>query len=112
MIEKTIREYLKNTLSVPVGFEKSATSGKKYVLLDKTGGSEESYIRRATVAIQSCATSLLDAATLNEEVKTAMEGFKSHTNVSSVKLNTDYNYTNPETKEYRYQAVFDLVYME
>ena len=33
-------------------------------------------------------------------------------NVGRSKLNTAYNYTDPETKEYRYQAVFDINYME
>ena len=41
-----------------------------------------------------------------------MEGMKALTNISSVKLNTDYDFTDEETKEYRYQAVYDLVYME
>ena len=32
--------------------------------------------------------------------------------VISCKLNSDYNYTDKETKRYRYQAVFDIRYYE
>ena len=32
--------------------------------------------------------------------------------VISCKLNSDYNYTDEETKRYRYQAVFDIRYYE
>ena len=28
--------------------------------------------------------------------------------IASVKLNSDYNFTDEETKQYRYQAVFDI----
>ena len=30
--------------------------------------------------------------------------------IVSVSLNSDYNYTDTTTKEYRYQAVFDIVH--
>ena len=30
--------------------------------------------------------------------------------ISSAKLNTDYNFTDTTTREYRYQAVYDLTY--
>ena len=63
-------------------------------------------------AVQSYAQTLREAALLNEKIKLAMEGMKALTNISSVKLNTDYDFTDEETKEYRYQAVYDLVYME
>ena len=34
------------------------------------------------------------------------------TNVFRCELNGDYNFTDTETKRYRYQAVFDLTYKE
>lgn len=111
MIEETIINYLKKTLDIPVSIERPSKE-KKFVLIDKTGSGEENKIKSATIAIQSYDETLYKAATLNEEVKVAMEGMSSETNISSVKLNTDYNFTDAETKEYRYQAVYDLVYME
>jgi hypothetical protein len=49
-------------------------------------------------------------AVLNEMVKKAMEDIIEIDAVSRCELNTDYNYTDTETKRYRYQAVFDIVY--
>lgn len=111
MIEATLIAYLSEALTVPVSIEKPIGK-EEYVLLDKTGSGEANKIKRATFAIQSHAKSLYEAALLNERVKQAMEGMTARTNISKVRLNTDYNYTDAETKEYRYQAVYDLVYME
>ena len=111
MIEDKIVAYLGEALDVPVSVEKPKGE-KTFVLVDKTGSGEKDKIKSATFAVQSYAESLRKAILLNEKIKLAMEGMKALTNISSVKLNTDYNFTAEETKEYRYQAVYDLVYME
>lgn len=111
MIETTVIDYLSKTLNVPVSIEKP--KGKKeYVLIDRTGGSEKNKIKTATVAIQSYAETLHAAMLLNERVKAAMKDMISLDDISKAELNTDYNFTDSETKEYRYQAIYDLVYME
>ena len=40
-----------------------------------------------------------------------MEGITSLPNISRCELNNSYNFTDTESKTYRYQAVFHLVYM-
>lgn len=110
MIEKIVLDYLNNALSVPAYMEKPAKQPEKYVLLEKTGSSLENYIKSATLALQSYAGSLFDAATLNEEVKTAMDNIIVLNEVMSSELNSDYNFTDTTKKEYRYQAVYDLFY--
>lgn len=112
MIENTVREYLKDNLDVPVWMEHTKGEEKpdEYVLLEKTGSSEENHIRRATIAIQSHAGSMFGAAVLNERVKEAMKGLSALTEIGKVKLNSDYNFTDTEKKKYRYQAVYDLVH--
>lgn len=111
MIEEIIINHLQKTLAVPVSIEKPKNL-KKFILIDKTGGGEKDKIKTATIAIQSYDETLYLAARLNEEVKAAMEDMKLETNISGVRLNTDYNFTDTETKEYRYQAIYDLTYME
>ena len=111
MIEITVIDYLSETLSVHVSIEKPK-GAKEYVLIDRTGGSEKNKIKSATLAIQSYSETLHAAMLLNERVKAAMEKMVSLDDISKVELNTDYNFTDPETKEYRYQAIYDLVYME
>lgn len=113
MIELTILNYLNSELSVTAYMEYPEEPPAKFVTIDKTGGSGDANIRRATVAIQSYANSLYEAAELNEAVKTAMLVINRKTNsVSHVELNSDYEFTNSAKKRYRYQAVFDLVYQE
>ena len=83
-----------------------------FCVVQKTGGGSENHIRHATVAIQSYAASLYGAATLNEQVIAAMAGITARPEVGACELNSDYNYTDGTKKEYRYQAVFDLVYYD
>ena len=111
MIEDRILADLGEALSIPVSVEKPKGE-KTFILVDKTGSEEKDKIKSATFAVQSYAQTLREAALLNEKTKIAMEGMKALANISSVKLNTDYDFTDEETKEYRYQAVYDLVYME
>lgn len=109
MVEKKVLDWLETQLSVPVYMERPVTVPASYVLVEKTGSSMENYIYSATIVVQSYAASLLGAAQLNELVKAAMLAMIERGDVSSVKLNSDYNYTDTATKSYRYQAVFDVV---
>lgn len=108
MIEKIILDYLTEKLQVSVSLEDEPLT--KYVLISRTGGGEDDLINSGTIAIQSYGESLYEAVTLNEEVKNAMAKIKELSTISRCKLNTDYNYTDTQTKKYRYQAVYDIVY--
>lgn len=113
MIENTVRKYLLEKLSpIPVYMEKPESKPAKYVLIEKTGSGIENHIKSATLAIQSIAGRLIEAGELNEQVNYAMEQIITLPNISRAKLDTDYNFTNTATKEYRYQAVYDLTYYE
>lgn len=111
MIEDLLIEYLSNELNLPVCMEVPEKQ-KRYVLIQRTGGSEPEHICTATVAIQSVAESLYEAARLNNRVKKAMRKLEQLPEVSSSELNSDYDFTDTKTKSYRYQAVYDLVYFE
>ena len=112
MIEATIIGYLNNVEGMaPVFAERPEQVPPKYVLVEKTGTSTENRITTSTIAVQSISNtlqngSLLDAMNLNELVKTSMDGLVSLDSISGVSLNSDYNFTDETTKEYRYQAVF------
>lgn len=81
-----------------------------FIVVEKTGGYSENFIRHATLAIQSYGPSLYDAALLNEKVKEEMDAVIECPEIASSSLNSDYNYTDTGTKHYRYQAVYDLVF--
>ena len=110
MVEKIVKDYLQSSLGIPVRLEEEDDLGNEYVLIEKTGSSTGNHIASATLAVQSYSTSLYGAASLNERVKAAMEKIIELDDISRCELNTDYNYTDPARKKYRYQAVFDIVY--
>ena len=110
MIEIIILNHLKSKLSVPVRLEKPEPLPEdgKYVLFEKTGSNSLNKLGGSTFAFQSYAKSMYDAAALNEEVKQAVDSLIELDDIASVKLNTDYNFTDTTTKRYRYQAVYDI----
>lgn len=110
MIELILLNYLSDVLSVPVVMERPESPASSYVLLEKTGSSVTNHIKSATFAIQSYAPTMCEAAELNENVKTALEASIILPEISAARLNSDYNYTDTASKQYRYQAVFDFIY--
>lgn len=108
MIEVTILNYLKNALSTPVSMEIPKQQPQSFVVLEKTGSGKRNRLCSATFAVQSYAPSMYEAAELNEAVKAAMESAVALDEVTSVELNSDYNYTDTASKKYRYQAVFEI----
>lgn len=110
MIEKIVTKYLSTTIAVPVYMEIPENPPDTFVLVEKTGSSRANRINRATLAVQSWAKRMVDAAELNEQVKAAMDELAIFDDVCVCRLNSDYNFTDTATKHYRYQAVFDLVF--
>ena len=108
MIEKTILDFLKTQLTEPIHLEKPTTAPARYVVFEKTGGRGAKGLLSSTFAFQSYAESLYEAASLNERVKAAVEDLIILDEIGSVRLNTDYNFTDTITKKHRYQAVFDV----
>lgn len=110
MIEKIILDYLSAELVTPVFMEIPFNPPDEYVTIEKTGSGVDDYINRATLAIQSHAQSLLRAAQINDDVKTVMDSAVVLPEIGKSKLNSDYNFTDQRSKEYRYQAVYNLVF--
>ena len=110
MIIKTLLDYLTENLEgIYVGME-APEQLTDYVLIDQTGSAKTNHITTTTVAIQSYGASLYEALLLNEQVKDAMDGFLALDEVARVHLETDYNFTNTETKQYRWQAVYQITH--
>lgn len=109
MIVKTLLDYLSEALDVGVYME-APTETSNYIILDQTGSSRVDKITTTTIAVQSYGATLYDAMVLNERVKIAMDGFAQLGQIASVKLDTDYNFTNTATKQYRWQAVYFITH--
>lgn len=111
MIEKTILNHLSNNLDCGVYMEKPRnTAERSYVVIELTGQREENHVTHSTFAFQTYGASLFDAAELRDEVKAAVKTLIELDEVARVDLNSSYNFTDPSTKEYRYQTVFDITH--
>lgn len=111
MIEAIVCEYLESELSIPARPEKTDSDGLS-IFVEKTAGTLKDHIRSATLAIQSYADTMFEAAALNESVINAMNDIITLDNISASQYVTDYNFTDTDTKRYRYQAVFTVTYYE
>ena len=112
MIELIVKKYLEEKLNLPVYMENPNRTLDKYIKIEKTGGSEENHILTATIAIQSYALSMYESSLLNEQVKSVMKNIIELNDISKVKLIRDYNFTDTTKKQYRYQAIYDLVFFD
>lgn len=108
MIEVTVKNHFDSALNVPVYTEKPEVAPTKYVLMEKTGSGRGNRLDSSTFAFQSYAASMYEAALLNELVKAAADSLVTLNEIASAKLNSDYNFTDTTTKQYRYQAVYDI----
>ena len=113
MIEKIVLDYLAPRIRVPCGFEvPEQPTPPKYVVLERTGSSERNHLHSISLAVQCCAVSLFDAAALCERVTQIMAGIIELPRIGHCQLLNAYNHTDPRTKTYRYQAVFQIYYTE
>lgn len=112
MIELIVKKYLDTVLSVPVYMEKPEQAPAKYVLVEQLSGRETNHISYASIAIQSYEESQYKASVLNDTVRRAMKDIITTPEVTKCSLNNSYPFTDTTKKQYRYQAVFDLVFYD
>lgn len=110
MIEEIVCNYLTKELGIGAYPEKPSPRPKKYILIEKTGGSSKNYISSATLAIQSIDESKYKAAILNERVKKVMNKIIELSAIGGIHLNSEGDFTDGDTKEYKYQSVYEIKY--
>lgn len=113
MIEKTMLDYLNENLEEPVFMEfPIGNTPERFYVLEKTGGNRSNQIAYATFALQSYGGSRYGSAAMNLVGINTMLDAVQLDSVSSVSLNSDYNFTDTTRKRERYQAVFDITHYE
>ena len=112
MIEKTLLDYLNEKLDDPVFMAYPDNAPERFFILEKTGGNRVDHIAYATFALQSYGGSLYATAAMNLVGINAMLDAVDLDEVSSVTLNSDYNFADTTRKRNRYQAVFNLTHYE
>ena len=111
ILEKKIIEYLSPLLSVPVVAETPEDVPDSYVSIERVGRAVRNRVTTDSIAFKSHGNTMLDAAELDEEVQECMEGFISLDEISSVTLQSNYNATDTSNLKYRYQCIYDIVYI-
>ncbi|MBQ9027401.1 MAG: hypothetical protein IJ110_01410 [Lachnospiraceae bacterium] len=109
MIEKVIRDYLEAKLDVPVYMNRPADPPDQYVLVMRTGGGG-THLYTSTFALQSIAPTLFEAVSLDDLVRTAMDAGSELPEISRTRLTNCYDYTNPATKQPRYQSIYEVIH--
>lgn len=116
MIETIVRDYLISQDIAGVGnnikFQVPDNPPSEYIIIQKTGSGRTDRINRAMIAIQSISrTNYKTAATINCAVIEAMFVMADNCpDIYRCELNSDGDFTDTDTKEFRYQAVFNLFY--
>lgn len=109
MIELTIKQYLEDKLKIPVVFEiASDFTKKKFVLIEKLGSNNQDKLYRSSYAFKVYDESLYKTMVLSNIVKSKIEEMIELADFAKIKIDTDYNFTDTETKKYRYQIVVDI----
>ena len=118
MIEKKVRKHLAQKLKVPVLFEFPKVPDdfpelpEKFVVIEKVGGSVQNHLRRESLAFHSYGDKLGDVMELDESVQKGIFALIEDNEITSIKLASNYNYTDERRKKNRYQSVFDFVTVE
>ena len=111
MIEVILKNFIDNNFDYPAYMEIPNGAPDIFFIIEKVGGSREDHIDSATVAVQTYAPSMYQAAKIsNDMIDDILNHLTDCPEVTSVTLNSSYNYPNTSTKRYRYQALFEIYY--
>lgn len=108
-IEEIICNYLTEKLEVVALPEKPSRPFHRKIFVERTGGGGR-FVKESVMALQSYGDSMYEAAALNDQVIEQMFKAVELDSIINVNLNSNYNFTDVTTKEYRYQAVFEITH--
>lgn len=110
MIEITIKNHMAERLGVPIFFEFPSQPPSTFVVLKVSGNGRENLLDAATLVADSYGPSLLEAAKLNDRVKTALDELTDLPEISSSRRAGDYPVFDTQNKKHRYQAVQNITH--
>lgn len=110
LIEKTIRDYLLDKISnVPVEVEQP-TNKSKYIVFRVVDRGKENQINEVTIEFYCYGASKLEAATLDQELRNAMENIVILDSIFSCKIGGGNDNYDDDLKKYRYRSYFNITY--
>ena len=112
MIEELILNHLSEGVTEPVYTETPPRPPERYYVIEHSGGGGDRFLARSQVILQSVAESLYEAAAMNARAKAVMFTLTDLDAVTKVRLDTDYNFSDPVRKKRRYQAIYEVWHYE
>lgn len=108
-----LEEFLIAWLARKTGYDVYAEAPEghptEFYTVERTGSRTANRVTTVTVAIQSWnSLSMYHAAAMNDDLKREMETLVQEPEISACRLSTDYNFTDTDSKYYRYQAVYNI----
>lgn len=108
IIEAIIIEYLEKTLGIETYAEIPEVKPDKYIIVEKIDGGRINQIDASTLSVYSYAKTLVDAAVLNEQVKSALLNAIVIDDITSSKIGGENRNIDKDNKEYRYETIINL----
>lgn len=110
-IEAEIIAYLSGVLELPIVADVPNPRPERFVLVERTGGSDlEKYVDCPTVAVQSWAPTRFEASTVSRDVDALLLDMPGEVlNVMSCERNSLYNFPDPDSRQARYQGVYEFI---
>ena len=112
MIDEKILSYLNSNLEPTTYMEQPKKKPARFYLLERTAGGETNHICEGSFVVQSYAPTLFEASQMNHSMIGVFQSMIELPEISRVVLNSSYNYTDPATQQYRFQANFVVTYYE
>lgn len=110
MIELTIKAFLERILPCHVYMRFPDDPGSRFVVLELEHNPRENHIESAILVADSYGESQLEAAKLNELVKSALDELTELDDIAGSHRGGDYPFFDTKHKRYRYQAVQNITH--
>ena len=110
IIEKIIRDYLMENLTAPIVTETPTADLAEYVTFRVYDRAKQDQIEMATVEFECYSDSKYNAATLDEDLRTAMENIVSLNDIMGARFGGGSDEIDSTLKRYRYRSFFNLYY--
>lgn len=110
MIELTVKQFVEASLPVPLFMEYPEDPPDSFVVLRKGDSGRDNFLDSAMIVADSYGQSLLEAARLNELVKSILDNLILLDSICGSRRGGDYPAYDTTNKRHRYQAVQNLLH--
>lgn len=93
---------------VPVSGDVPKDRPEEFVTVERTGGPQDRFLDHGTYAVQAWAPSRAQAARLIDKINRLIENLAAHPRVVTARVESTYNYPDPDVSGGRYQSTVTL----